>query len=102
MYETPREYILELELPGGIDPGSLSVRYAERNLIIQGQVPRSDPPPNGQYLQIERFSGKFTRIVHLSSLVEAEKTRSEYQGGILRLRVPKSDEKTISIHIEEN
>ncbi|WP_051321360.1 Hsp20/alpha crystallin family protein [Chrysiogenes arsenatis] len=100
IFEYADRYVLEIELPGGLKKEDISLRYIDRNLILTGLLRSSSLPEGASYIQAERPTGTFTRVIHLSDLVDIENTKMDYTLGILTITIFKSGEKTIEIRLE--
>ena len=70
---------------------TLDVFVTEGNqLTIQGE--RKAPELKGSaWVRQERPFGRFTRVIGLPSLVDADKVEATYESGVLRLTLPRSE-----------
>ncbi|MBB5022029.1 Hsp20/alpha crystallin family protein [Desulfurispira natronophila] len=100
IFEAEDYYRIELELPGGLDRTQLSLRYTGRNLSIHGNLPACRLPQGAKFVQMERRTGNFTRVIHLNCPVDAQAITTTYENGILTVKIPKQD--TIEIYLEEH
>ncbi|OWK35853.1 Hsp20/alpha crystallin family protein [Fimbriiglobus ruber] len=80
----------EVDLPA-FDPAKFDISVTEGNqLTIQGE--RTAPEVNGAvWVRQERPFGKFSRVVTLPFLVDADKVEAKYEHGVLKLTLPKSE-----------
>jgi HSP20 family protein len=82
----PEEVELRFDLPG-IDTDSLDVTVDRGVLNISAQ--RSEEYGEDEKLFIrQRAMGKFAHSVRLSDSVDAEHIEADYEGGVLKVRVP--------------
>jgi HSP20 family protein len=90
VWEDENALFVEADLPG-LDPATLDVFVTEGNqLTIQGE--RKAPEFKGAaWVRQERPFGRFTRVIGLPSLVDADKVEANYEAGVLRLTLPKSE-----------
>jgi len=90
VWEDEHALYVDADLPG-VDPAKLDVTVTEGNqLTIQGE--RAAPDINGAtWVRQERPAGTFTRVVGLPALVNADKVEARYEGGVLRLTLPKHE-----------
>lgn len=90
LWEDEHAVFAEVDLPG-IDSTKLEVTVTEGNqLTVQGE--RAAPEIAGAaWIRQERPFGKFTRVVTLPALVDADKVEAKYENGVLRLRMPKHE-----------
>jgi HSP20 family protein len=90
VWEDENAVFAEVDLPG-IDPAKLEITVTEGNqLTVQGE--RVAPTISGvSWIRQERPFGKFTRVVELPTLVNAENVDAKYENGVLRLTLPKHE-----------
>jgi HSP20 family protein len=90
LWEDENSLFAEADLPG-LDPATLDVFVTEGNqLTVQGE--RKAPEVKGSaWVRQERPFGRFTRVIGLPSLVDADKVEASYEAGVLRLKLPKSE-----------
>ncbi len=71
----------------GIEPGSLNLEVAGRDLVISGE--RVVQQTEGRvYQQVEIETGAFRRVIELGADVDAERAEASYDDGILRVELP--------------
>ncbi len=90
VWEDEQAVYAEADLPG-VDSSKLEVTVTEGNqLTILGE--RTPPEvPGAVWLRQERPFGKFTRVVGLPSLVDADRVEAKYVDGVLKLKLPKHE-----------
>lgn len=90
VWEDDHNVYAETDLPG-VDPAKIEVTVTEGNqLTVQGE--RTPPEIAGAaWVRQERPFGKFTRVVTLPALVDADKVEARYTDGVLRLTLPKHE-----------
>jgi HSP20 family protein len=82
----PTEVELRFDLPG-IDTDSLDVTVDRGVLTISAK--RSEEYAEDEKLFIrQRVMGSFAHRIRLSDSVDAEKIEADYEGGVLKVRVP--------------
>lgn len=90
VWEDESAVYAEADLPG-VDPAKLEVTVTEGNQLTV-QAERSAPEvPGAVWLRQERPFGRFTRVVSLPALIDADKVEAKYAEGVLRLRLPKHE-----------
>jgi HSP20 family protein len=100
-------YLVTAELPG-VEASDLEVTFAGGLLTIQGERHATgdaegdgDTSGDDKVHRAERRYGAFRRSISLPSHVQADKIEATTQDGVLRVRVPKSQEvraKHIQVH----
>lgn len=90
VWEDEHAVYAEADLPG-VDPAKLEITVNEGNqLTVIGE--RTPPEfPGAVWLRQERPFGKFTRVVGLPALVDADKVEAKYVDGVLKLLLPKHE-----------
>jgi len=82
----PHELTVVVELPG-VDPQSVHVVVGERALLVAGE--RRRPKVAGHvYHQMEIEYGPFQRQVRLPEDVDPERTRAQFENGVLTISLP--------------
>ena len=91
MHESEQELTVEAELPG-VDRADLDVRLDGDVLTISGEKrSRRDDKQHNAHLS-ECSYGRFQRSVQLPFRPEANDVQAEFDGGVLKLRMPKRPE----------
>ena len=91
MHESEQELTVEAELPG-VDRADLDVRLDGDVLTISGEKrSRRDDKQHNAHLS-ECSYGRFQRSVQLPFRPEGDDVQAEFEGGVLKLRVPKRPE----------
>ncbi|MDR5684368.1 MAG: Hsp20/alpha crystallin family protein [Armatimonadota bacterium] len=102
MYETDSEVVVRAELPG-IDPKDVDVTVAEGSLVIKAEAKAEQEERGRAYLRREFRYGAFLRSLPLPAEVKGDEARATYKGGILEVRVPKSERvrpRQVKVHVE--
>jgi len=86
--ECSEDLLVEAEMPG-VDPGSLTVRVGNGDLVLSGDKPRGQEPPAATTLRKDRVFGKFRRVIPLTAAINTHKAEARLQGGVLLVRFPK-------------
>ena len=91
IHESDQELTVEAELPG-VDRADLDVRLDGDLLTISGEKrTRRDDKQHNAHLS-ECSYGRFQRSVQLPFRPEANDVQAEFDGGVLKLRMPKRPE----------
>lgn len=91
LYETDGAYTVETELPG-FHRDDIQVTVERGLLTVSGERGRRESARNASYHMRERPAGRFSRSFSLPSSIDAERVEASFDNGILRIRVPKSEE----------
>jgi len=90
--ESDDAYIVEASIPG-INPDDLDITYSDRVLTIKGETKEDhEKEEKGKYHIRERRYGSFCRSISLPAAVKDKDIKANYQDGILKLELPKSEE----------
>ena len=87
IWEGEEELLLHGDLPG-VSADDLDIRFENRELTIRGKV---RPRYEGEYLSREYGIGDFHRTFTVGEAIDAEQISAEMRGGVLTLRMPKSE-----------
>jgi HSP20 family protein len=101
--ENQDEFIVKASLPG-IDPEDLEITFNNNNLTIKGETGEDKEEEGERYHLRERRFGAFSRSITLPAGIEGDRIEARYDGGVLKLRLPKAEEvkpKKISIQSGE-
>ena len=95
--ETDNSYELDVDLPG-FKKDEINVEIADGYLTIQASkgLDKDQQDKDGKYIRQERYAGSCSRSFYIGEDVPAEDISAKYEDGILRLSVPKADQKELS------
>lgn len=93
IHETENDYLVEVELPG-IPKENIQVHYENGVLSIEGQHQTDEKTEDekGQLIRSERSFSSIRRQFMLDNVKETD-IKANYEGGILKVTLPKSEEK---------
>ena len=84
-------YEITLDMPG-LGSDDFSIEYEDGNLRISGERKFEHEEGDGRtFHRVERRYGKFSRAFTLPRDVDAEKIEANYDRGVLKVLVPKSE-----------
>jgi HSP20 family protein len=86
----PGEVELRFDLPG-IDTESLDVTIHQGVLNVSAQRSEEYAEDEKPFLR-QRYMGSYSRSVQLSDAVDAEKIEADYEAGVLKVRVPLTEQ----------
>jgi HSP20 family protein len=99
VFETDDEVVVKATAPG-MKAEDINISVTGDTLTIRGEVEEELEQEGVQYYVRERRSGSFSRSISLPTLVNADKSKAEFENGILTLSLPKVEEvkpKTITV-----
>ena len=93
--ETDGSYELDVDLPG-FKKDEIQVQLKDGYLVLSAAkgLDKDEKDKEGHYIRQERYVGNMTRSFYLGDIPK-EDIKAKYEGGVLRLSVPKSDMKQI-------
>lgn len=89
IYATDNEYVLELEMPG-VDKTGLDVMVDGNDLVVTGK--RAKDIPEGKLSYCESALANYRRMFELAADVDIGKIEAQLNQGVLRLKLPKSEQ----------
>jgi HSP20 family protein len=89
VWEDENNLFVEAEVPG-LKAEDLDVTVVGDELTIKGER-TEDGPAEGAFHRRERGVGSFTRIVRLTSEVDADRVQASLAEGVLLLTLPKAE-----------
>ena len=96
--ETDQSYELDIDLPG-VQTNDIKVQLKDGYLTVSASKNvNNDEKKNGSYIRKERYSGSCSRSFYVGENVKQEDIHAKYENGILKLSVPKTEQK----QVEEN
>ncbi|CAB1060448.1 hypothetical protein D1BOALGB6SA_5214 [Olavius sp. associated proteobacterium Delta 1] len=100
LYEKDDHFVIKAELPG-VDKNNIKVDLKDRVLTLSGERTYDNEVKEENYYRKERSYGKFQRAFALPTDVDSDKITAEFKDGVLRVEVPKPEEKKtkqVTIH----
>ncbi|OKL39082.1 Hsp20/alpha crystallin family protein [Pontibacter flavimaris] len=96
--ETERGYEIEAALPG-VKKEDISIDFQEGRLTITGERRFEKKEENRRFHMLETQYGSFSRTFYLPDNVNPDNISAEFRDGILLVRVPKDEKKTMKRQI---
>lgn len=90
--ERPDEFVITTELPG-MRREDIHVELQDRALTIRGEKREEREQRDERRHMVERSFGSFTRTLTLPETVAPDRIRARFENGVLRVTVPKSEER---------
>jgi len=90
IHEENDQYLLALEIPG-VSKDDIRIEAIDNQLVVSGERRMEAAKAEKANLYSERSYGKFRRVFSLAKGIDASKIEANYQDGVLRVLVPKSE-----------
>jgi HSP20 family protein len=91
LVETENEFEVTLDLPG-LKPEEVNVELREGALWVSGERKEEKEEKGKTFHRMERRYGAFRRVIPLPTEVKEEKIEAEFHNGVLKVKLPKSEE----------
>lgn len=104
LYQTKDSVVVETPL-AGVDPEKVNISIENDVLTIEGKVEKKSEVEEKDYYRKEVKTGSFHRAVALPVAVEGDKTKADFQDGVLKITVPKAERakpKTIRVKVKSD
>ena len=98
-YETEKGYQIEVALPG-LKREDIKVDFHQGRLTISGERQFKNEKNDRRYHIVESSYGSFQRSFQLPDTVEPRQIQANLEDGVLRVLVPKDEEKTMRQQIQ--
>jgi len=96
IYETDKKVVAEVELPG-VEPKDIEVEVKENVLKVEAKKTEKKEEKGRDYYRKEISAGYYKRAVPLPVEVIPEKTEAVYEGGVLKISIPKKKPKKVEV-----
>jgi HSP20 family protein len=88
VYETPAEFVVELEVPG-FEQKDLSLEITDHTIVVRGEVEEARKEQDKAFLLHERLERSFERRFHLPVDADTDKVKATFSKGVLELHAPR-------------
>lgn len=92
IYEKGKDIIVEVPM-AGIDPDKADISFEDNILTIKGKMEKRSEVEEKNYYRREIRAGSFFRQVPMPANVIGDKAHAAYEDGVLKISVPKAEEK---------
>jgi HSP20 family protein len=89
--ENENEFVVKASLPG-VKPEDVQITVHGDTLTIQGESKGEEEKKGERWHLRERRFGSFQRSLSLSTPVDSDKARAQFEHGVLTLVLPKSEQ----------
>ena len=90
--EKKDKFILDIDLPG-FEKENIKLSLNNGYLNISAKVEKEDKEDEDKLLRQERFYGECSRSFYIGEDVEEDEINAKFKNGILKIEIPKKDEK---------
>jgi HSP20 family protein len=90
VYETPEEFVIELEVPG-YEEEELGLAVSDHMLTISGAHEETTEKLEKTFRLHERIGGSFERSFVLPPEIEGEHVTATFEKGLLKVHAPKAE-----------
>ena len=91
VYETPEEYVVELEVPG-YEEKELGIEVSDHVLTVKGQRKEAREAEDKAFLLKERLEKLFERRFQLPAEADTTKLTARFEHGVIEIHAPKASE----------
>lgn len=94
--EHDQGYEIDIDLPG-FKKEEISAQLEDGYLTISASkgLDKEEEDQKGKYIRKERYAGAMQRSFYVGTALTQEDIKAKYENGILRLSIPKKDEKAV-------
>ena len=87
------KYLIDIDLPG-YDKENIKIYVEDGYLTVQATIDSNDEEKEkGKFVRRERYMGTCSRSFYVGEDVKSEDIKATFKKGILRLEVPKKEDK---------
>ena len=97
--ETDNSYEVDIDLPG-FKKDEIEAKLENGYLTIsaaKGLDKEEKEEKDGKYIRKERYSGAMSRSFYVGDELKQEDIKAKYEDGILKLSVPKKEQKKVAV-----
>jgi HSP20 family protein len=91
MYQTDSEVVVKASLPG-MKAEDVQINMTGDLLTIKGEMKQTDETKKKDYHFLEQRWGAFERSVRLPIAIVSDKSKAEFEDGVLTVTLPKAEE----------
>lgn len=93
LVEKDDAFHLRLDVPG-MNKDDISINVQNGTLTVSGERTSERTDDGEEYVRVERAFGSFHRTFRLPDSVDENSIEAAYEGGVLTINVPKTEEST--------
>jgi HSP20 family protein len=88
--ENENDFVVKASLPG-VKPEEVQITVHGDTVTIRGEVKQEDEKKEQNWLLRERRHGQFQRAFSVTTPIDSEKARAQFEHGVLTLTLPKAE-----------
>ena len=92
--EKKDKYVIEIDLPG-YEKENINLELKDGYLEVTAHVEKEENKEEEKFIHKERFYGHCSRNFYIGDQITEEDIHAEFKNGILRIDVPKKEEKKV-------
>jgi HSP20 family protein len=92
--EDDDEYLIKADLPE-VEKDQVKVTVAEGQISIKGERKHEEEEKKKKFHRIERSYGQYLRTFSIPADADASEIKAEFENGVLKVHLPKSEEKKL-------
>ena len=94
--ETEKTYELDIDLPG-FKKDEIQIELKDGYLTVSAEkgLDKDEEDKKGKYIRKERYVGSMSRSFYVGEGITEEDIKAKYENGILKLTIPKKDQKAV-------
>ena len=86
------KYLIDIDLPG-YDKKDIKIEIEDGYLTVHADIDTEKDEKEGKFVRKERYTGSCSRSFYVGTDVKNEDIKASFKNGILKLEIPKKDEK---------
>ena len=86
------KYLIDIDLPG-YDKKDIKIEIEDGYLTVHADINTENDEKEGKFVRKERYTGSCSRSFYVGTDVKNEDIKASFKNGILKLEIPKNDEK---------
>lgn len=98
--ETKNGYIVDIDLPG-YNKENISLSLNNGYLEVSAKQEKKNDSDDEKFVRRERFYGECSRSFYVGDDITEEDIEAEFKNGILRIDIPKKDEKEDNTEVKQ-
>jgi HSP20 family protein len=97
--ESPESFQLELAAPG-LSKEDFKIHLENNILTVSAEMEDEKREEGKNYTRKEFYYGSFSRSFTLPKIIDLEKIKADYEGGVLKVALPKKEEARLEVKKE--